>query len=202
MEKYTTDTEISKFEDIDLLKTYTFADYLKWPFDERVELIKGKIFPMSGPGTSHQRVSQRLSAKLYNFLENKSCEVFTAPFDIRWPRRSKEDKEILTVLQPDICVICDPSKIDEWGCIGDPDIVVEILSPGNYQKELKNKYEVYEEAGVLEYWIIHPEEKTFMKYSLNVDGKFQLSHLLTLGDEITSSILPDFTLSLDEFFRD
>ena len=202
MEKYTTDTEISKFEDIDLLKTYTFADYLKWPFDERVELIKGKIFPMSGPGTSHQRVSQRLSAKLYNFLENKSCEVFTAPFDIRWPRRSKEDKEILTVLQPDICVICDPSKIDEWGCIGDPDIVVEILSPGNYQKELKNKYEVYEEAGVLEYWIIHPEEKTFMKYSLNVDGKFQLSHLLTLGDEITSPILPDFTLSLDEFFRD
>ena len=202
MEKYTTDTEISKFEDIDLLKTYTFADYLKWPFDERVELIKGKIFPMSGPGTSHQRVSQRLSAKLYNFLENKSCEVFTAPFDIRWPRRSKEDKEILTVLQPDICVICDPSKIDEWGCIGDPDIVVEILSPGNNQKELKNKYEVYEEAGVLEYWIIHPEEKTFMKYSLNVDGKFQLSHLLTLGDEITSPILPDFTLSLDEFFRD
>ena len=202
MEKYTTDTEISKFEDIDLLKTYTFADYLKWPFDERVELIKGKIFPMSGPGTSHQRVSQRLSAKLYNFLENKSCEVFTAPFDIRWPRRSKEDKEILTVLQPDICVICDPSKIDEWGCIGDPDIVVEILSPGNYQKELKNKYEVYEEAEVLEYWIIHPEDKTFMKYSLNVDGKFQLSHLLTLGDEITSPILPDFTLSLDEFFRD
>jgi Uma2 family endonuclease len=202
MEKYTTDTEVSKFEDIDLSKTYTYADYLKWTFDERVELIKGRIFPMTGPATRHQRVSQRLSAKLYNFLEKKFCEVFTAPFDVRLPRRSKDDKEILTVLQPDICIICDPLKIDKRGCLGAPDIVIEILSPGNNQKELKNKFEVYEEAGVLEYWIIHPEEKTFMKYTLNADGKFQPSLLLTLGDEVSSPILPGFSLILDEVFRD
>src|ERR1700761_143012 len=105
----------------------------------------------------------------------------------------KKDNDIYTVLQPDLCVICDPSKLDKCGCIGAPDIVVEILSPGNNKKELKNKYEVYEEAGVLEYWIIHPLEKTFMKYVL-VDGLFQPSRLLTMGDEVTTPVLPGFVL--------
>lgn len=104
-------------------------------------------------------------------------------------------------MQPDICVICDPAKVDEKGCLGAPDIVVEILSPGNNKKELKNKYEVYEESGVLEYWIIHPQEKTFLKYTL-VEGGFQPSRLLTMGDEVTTPVLPGFTLNLDELFAD
>lgn len=119
MEKYKIDaeTEISRFEDIDLSKTYTYADYLKWEFIERLELIRGKIFTMSpGPATLHQRVSLKVSANLYNFLKNKSCEVFAAPFNVRLPRQSIEDKAIFTVLQPDVCVICDQSKIDNKGC--------------------------------------------------------------------------------------
>jgi Uma2 family endonuclease len=103
------------------------------------------------------------------------------------------------VVQPDICVICDPSKLDEKGCIGAPDIVVEILSPGNNRKELKNKYEAYEEAGVKEYWLIHPEEKTFLKYVLT-NSRFQASRLMTSGDEVTTEVLPGFVLSLDELF--
>lgn len=82
---------------------------------------------------------------------------------MRLARKTMTDREIITVVQPDVCVICDPAKIDERGCLGAPDIIVKILSPGNNKKELKNKYEVYEEAGVLEYWIIHPQEKTFLK---------------------------------------
>jgi Uma2 family endonuclease len=118
------------------------------------------------------------------------------------PKKSNEDKDIVTVVQPDICVVCDLSKLDERGCIGAPDIVVEILSPGNNRKELKNKYEVYEEAGIKEYWIIHPQEKTFFKYLLDENGKYQSSHLLTLGDEVSSDILPSFVLKLDEVFKD
>jgi Uma2 family endonuclease len=191
-----------QLSDLDISKTYTYADYLKWTFEDRLELIKGKIFKMTpAPGSTHQRQSGGLYVKLYSYLQGKKCEVFAAPFDVRLPRFSANDKEIITVVQPDICVICDPAKIDEKGCIGAPDIVVEILSPGNNKKELKNKYEVYEESGVLEYWIIHPQEKTFLKYVLT-DGSFQPSRLLTIGDNVTTPVLPGFVLDLDELFAD
>jgi Uma2 family endonuclease len=191
-----------QLSDLDASKTYTYADYLKWAFDERLELIKGKIFKMTpAPNSMHQRQSGVIYAELYNCLKGKPCEVFFAPFDVRLPRKSIDDKDIVTVVQPDICVICDPAKIDEKGCLGAPDIVVEILSPGNNKKELQNKYEVYEEAGVQEYWIIHPLEKTFLKYTLT-NGKFEPSRLLTIGDDVTTPVLPDFLLSLDELFAD
>lgn len=191
-----------QFTDLDINKTYTYADYLKWTFEDRLELIKGKIFKMTpAPNSIHQRQSGTIHAELYNYLKGKPCEVFAAPFDVRLPRLSVNDKEIITVVQPDICVICDPDKIDDKGCIGPPDIIVEILSPGNNKKELKNKYEVYEESGVLEYWIIHPQEKTFLKYTL-FDGNFQPSRLLTIGDEVTTPVLPGFALKLDELFAD
>lgn len=191
-----------QLSDLDLTKNYTYADYLKWAFDERLELIKGKIFKMTpAPGSVHQRQSGRLYAKIYNYLEYKPCEVFSAPFDVRIPRLSGNDREVITVVQPDICVVCDPAKVDDKGCLGAPDIVVEILSPGNNKKELKNKYEVYEESGVLEYWIIHPQEKTFLKYTLT-EGSFVPSKLLTIGDDVTTPVLPGFVLSLEELFAD
>ena len=117
--------------DLDFTKDYTYADYLKWTFEERLELIKGKLFRMSGPNTMHQRLASRIHGPFYNYLKGKSCEVFSAPYDVRLPRLSKADKDIITVVQPDVCVICDPYKVDKRGCIGAPDIVVEILSPGN-----------------------------------------------------------------------
>jgi len=191
-----------QLSDLDLTKTYTYADYLKWTFDERLELIKGRIFKMSpAPGSVHQRLSFRLTLWMGTYLKGKSCELFAAPFDVRLSRVSQEDGKVITVVQPDICVICDRSKIDDKGCLGAPDIVVEILSPGNNKKELQNKYEVYEESGVLEYWIIHPLEKTFFKYMLT-DGQFQSSRMLTIGDDVTTPILPGFVLSLDELFAE
>lgn len=192
---------VMQFSDLDLSKTYTYADYLQWHFDERLELIKGKIFKMSpAPSSLHQRISGKVHLKLGIYLQAKSCEVFTAPFDVRLTR-TVNDSQVTTVVQPDVCVICDPNKIDERGAIGAPDIVIEILSPGNNKKELQNKYEVYEEAGVQEYWIIHPSEKTFLKYTL-VNGTYQTSRLLTIGDEVTTPILPGFILNLEEVFAD
>jgi Uma2 family endonuclease len=168
--------------------------------DDMVEIIKGRVFKMSpAPKRIHQKISWRLSGLLYNYLKDKKCQAFSAPFDVRLPVKSIKNEEIFTVIQPDICVICDLEKLDDAGCIGAPDLIIEILSKGNNKKELKNKYEVYEESGVKEYWIIHPEEQTLLVNKL-VDGKYISSRLLTNGDEITTPILPAFTLNLNDVF--
>lgn len=199
---FTFDKQIKamKLSDLDFSKTYTYADYLTWTFEERLEIIKGKLFRMSpAPNRLHQEVSGNIYAMLWTFLKNKPCSVYSAPFDVRLFRKSKNDEEVLTVLQPDICVVCDPEKLDEKGCIGAPDIVVEILSPGNNKKELKHKYEVYEEAQVQEYWVVHPLERTFLKYTL-LEGKYQPSRLMVSGEEVSTPVLPGFILKLEELF--
>ncbi len=180
---------------------YTYADYFRWTIEERLELIKGKIFRMSpAPSSWHQSLSGDIFLALGNFLKKKKCKVYSAPFDVRLPRKSTADEDITTVVQPDICVICDLEKIDKRGCLGAPDIVVEILSPGNIAKELNNKYDVYEESGVKEYWVVSQQDKTFLVYTL-VNGKYQASRLMT-GGIITTPILPGFELNLDELFKE
>jgi Uma2 family endonuclease len=109
--------------------------------------------------------------------------------------------DITTVVQPDICVICDRSKYDDKGGIGAPDIVIEVLSPGNNKKELGNKYDVYEEAGVKEYWIIYPPEKTLFQYTLK-EGRFTTSRPFTIGNHVTTPILPGFVLKLNDLFEE
>ena len=189
--------------DVDLSKTYTYADYLLWQFDERVELIKGKIFKMSpAPGRSHQEISMALSVKIASFLKGKPCKVYAAPFDVRLPRSVAEaDNAIYTVVQPDICVVCDLTKLDDRGCLGAPDLIVEILSPGNNKKELQNKYQVYQEVGVFEYWIIHPEERTLLQYRLDVNGLFIPTRLMTSGDMVQSVVLTGLTFDVAEVFE-
>jgi len=183
--------------------TYSYADYLTWQMEEVVELIKGKIFKKAAaaPKRIHQRISAKLLTRLYVFLENKGCQVYDAPFDVRFPTLSKDDKKIFDVVQPDICVICDPEKLDDKGCIGAPDLIVEILSPGNSKTELKNKFELYESNGVGEYWIIHAETQDLLIYSL-VDGSYVPSRLFTSGDVVESKVIEGFKLDLEEFFGD
>ena len=182
---------------------YSYADYLEWQLDEMVELIKGKVFrsAAAAPRRIHQKISGKVFNQLFNFLEGKSCEVYEAPFDVRLPVNSKKHKDIDTVVQPDICVICDKGKLDELGCIGPPDLIIEILSPGNNRKELKYKYEVYEESGVSEYWVIHPSEQTVITYTL-FEGKYRPSKLLIAGDMIESYSIAGFVLDLEYVFRE
>ncbi len=192
-----------QLSDLDFDKTYTYADYLQWTFDDRLEILKGKLFKMTpAPNRFHQRLSGIIFKKLSLFLERQACHVYPAPFDVRLSRKNAADETVTTVFQPDICVICDLTKLDDRGCVGAPDIVVEILSPGNNKKELRNKYEVYEEAGILEYWIIWPDSQSFLRYTLNELGKYVPSRVLTLGDEVTTPILPGFILDLEEVFEE
>ncbi len=188
-----------KLADLNLNLVYTYADYLKWTFAERVELIKGKIFEMSAPSRTHQDLSTFIHGELYDYLKHKNCKVYSAPFDVRLPRKSKDDKDIITVVQPDICVICDKSILDAKGCLGAPDIVVEILSPSNNVTELRNKYDIYLEAGVKEYWVVSPQDQTFLVYTL-ADGKYIPSRLMVAGDTMTSSVLEGFSLDLKALF--
>ena len=181
---------------------YSYADYLTWEMDEMVELIKGKVFRQAAaPRRKHQEIVTRVLGELYVLLDGKTCRAYTAPFDVRLPSQSLNDEDIFTVVQPDICVVCDPEKLDPAGCIGAPDLIVEILSPGNNKKELQNKYNVYEESGVKEYWVIHPEEMTLLIYSLT-EEVYTASKLYTLGDVVSSNCIEGFTLDLDQVFRD
>ena len=190
-----------QFSELDLNKTYSYADYLKWRFDERLELIKGKIFKMSpAPSRCHQEIAGFIFNNLYNFLSNNPCKVYAAPFDVRLPKKSREDKEVYTVVQPDICVICDLSKLDDKGCIGAPDIMVEILSPGNSKKEMGNKFEVYQESGVKEYWIVSTVENTLVKYIMHPDGLFYANRPFTEDDTLTTAILPGFEMLIKDIF--
>src|SRR5690554_3960791 len=181
---------------------YSYADYLGWQLEEMVELIKGKVFrsAAAAPRRIHQKISGKVFNRLFNFLEGHKCEVYEAPFDVRLPIKSRKNEDIDTVVQPDICVICDRGKLDDLGCIGAPDLIIEILSPGSNRKEIKNKYEVYEESGVNEYWIVHPHEQTVLTYTL-VAGRYVPSKLFTSGDIIESKSVAGFQLNLDYVFK-
>jgi Uma2 family endonuclease len=186
---------------LDPNKVYSYADYYAWDCQQRVELINGKVFEMSpAPSAYHQEITLDTAVALRNFLKGKDCKVYIAPFDVRLPQKSKDDKEIFTVLQPDICVICDPAKIDRRGCIGAPDIVVEVLSPGNNAKEMNYKYTAYEQAGVQEYWVISPQNQLVFFYQLT-NSRFVMDRINTVGDIVASSVLPGFTLNLEELFK-
>ena len=180
---------------------YTYADYLKWKFEERLELFKGKIFKMAAPNTRHQEVSGNLFFMIRSHLADNPCKVFSAPFDVRLPvQNRKKDTEITTVVQPDLCVVCDMSKLDEKGCCGAPDIIAEILSPGNSRKEVQQKFRLYEEAGVPEYWIINPVEENLIIYTLR-NGKYIGSKPYAPDEIITSSVLQGIRIEVSAIFK-
>ena len=189
-------------EEPDPSVNYTYADYVKWQFKERLELIRGKIFRMSlAPNTIHQQILIKIGAEFYNFLKGKTCSVFVAPFDVRLPvKNKKKDNEIFTVVQPDVCIVCDESKIDERGCCGAPDLVIEILSPGNSKKEVRLKFELYQEAGVKEYWIVNPEEQNLVVFILNDKDEYENIKMYAGGDVLTTAILPDYSINVNKIF--
>jgi len=191
---------ITDISQLDIDKTYSYADYLTWEFEDRVELFRGRIFKLdASPGTLHQKLVGRVFYLLANFLSIN--QVYLSPFDVRILNSSTTpDKDVYTVVQPDLCVICDEDKLEERGCIGAPDLVIEILSPGKSKKELGIKFDLYEEAGVLEYWIVEPAEKSVFIYAL-ANGKLLGQRPLTEDDNIKSPLFPQLDFSIAEIFE-
>lgn len=190
---------ITNLNQLDLGKTYTYADYLSWNLSERVELLWGKIFKMSpAPSTNHQRISSILHRNIANFLMNSSCEVFHAPFDVYLKINEQQPD---SVVQPDIVIVCDQSKLDEKGCQGAPDLVVEILSPSSAQKDLKYKLKLYEEAGIPEYWVVDPSNFLVQVFVLE-SGQYQSHRPYTYEDSIQSKVIQGFSIHLKEVFPD
>ena len=186
---------VTRFEDLDLSRQYTYADYLTWKFRERVELLRGWVARMSpGPSSYHQRISFELSLAIGTFLRAHrpdGCQAFAAPLDVKLVRTDGGE----TVVQPDICVVCDAEKVTKRGIEGPPDWVIEILSPGNTPREMREKYAIYEESGVREYWVVEPSNGLVLRYELR-DGTYVGLAPRTEQDEaIASVVFPDFTIA-------
>lgn len=195
---------ITSLDQLDLSKRYSYADYFKWKFQERVELIKGFIHRMTpAPAPVHQKIAKKLVLRIGNFLEDKKCEMYFAPFDVRLPgfKKQLDDELVYTVVQPDLFVVCDTDKIDDRGCLGAPDLVVEILSPGNSNKEMDIKFDLYEENGVKEYWLVNSSEKVIFVYILEGDRFIGLKPF-TEDDEISPKLFPELRFPVKGIFED
>ena len=191
--------------DLDETKRYTYADYLTWLDDKRRELIDGFIHLLSAPNSIHARITHLTSWILESFVrKNKGkYRVFHAPFDVRLPLDNETtDGEIYNVVQPDICVICDLSKIDMKGCKGAPDLIVEVLSPSTLKYDLHYKLGLYEASGVREYWTINPKAKTVHIFLLQPDGTYDIGTEYETGQKAPVHIFEGLEIDLNELFED
>jgi len=197
--------EIVSLDQLDVVNgRYTYADYLTWKIEQAVELIKGKILAMSAPSRYHQDISRELSGVFYNHFRNHRCRFYAAPFDVRLldkRKSAKANKDIFSVVQPDLCVICDLDKLDEKGCLGAPDLVVEILSRGNSTKEMRTKKQLYEENGIREYWIVDPEHEYAFQFHLTDAGVYSPATIYVKEDVLHCVIFPELKIPLEEVFQ-
>ncbi|MBN2443423.1 MAG: Uma2 family endonuclease [Spirochaetales bacterium] len=179
-------------------ETFTYSDYLTWPQEERWELIHGIPYNMSpAPSLHHQQISFELAGQIHAYLRGKSCQAFTAPFDVRFPGK---DETIDTVVQPDISIICDKTKLDERGCLGPPDIIIEILSPHTASKDLKEKFVLYELQGVKEYWVVEPLDKVVFVFTRGADSLYGKPRIFSPPDKIASGVVKNLVIELESVF--
>jgi Uma2 family endonuclease len=184
-------------------REYTYDDYLTWQDGKRYEIIDGVVYNMSPvPHRRHQKVFGELHRQFANYLLEKECEIYAAPFDVRLPKDEEADKDIKTVIQPDLVVVCDLKKLDERGCKGVPDLVIEVISPFSEHRDRKIKRGLYEKAGVKEYWLIDYMEKTVEIYLLNERGEYDKPMVYTEIDKVPVGICTDLNIDLLLVFKD
>lgn len=196
-------TTITDFSQLDLNGTYSYADYLTWKFEQTLELIKGRILPMAAPSRKHQEVSWRLTVAVNALFQKHPCRAYAAPFDVRLfdkKKSLKANQDIFTVVQPDLCVVCDLDKLDDRGCLGAPDFIIEILSPGNSRREMKVKKDLYAENGVREYWIVDYDHETLTRFQLEGEDRYGLAEIFVSDEAVTSTLFPDLSISLEDLF--
>ena len=182
---------------------YTYADLFTWPEDGRWELIDGIPYDMSpSPTLTHERIGMALIKQFSDYLDGHTCELFSAPFDVRLPKPGQDGMTADTVVQPDLFVVCEPDKLDEHGCVGAPSLVIEIISPSTMCKDLREKYVVYQRAGVPEYWIIDPKKKTLQIHTLDETGSYGTPIVYLAGESAPVSVLPGLEIDLTRIFAE
>lgn len=190
---------------LDDKKRYTYADYLTWLDNKTRELLDGFVRLMSpAPTLTHAQISGKIFNSFMNYINDKKgkCQTFSAPFDVRLPGKPGEiaDDKIYTVVQPDICIVCDETKLDRRGCLGAPDLIVEIISPSSLKYDLNDKFNLYEAAGVKEYWVVSPEAKSVNVFILQDNGKYDRGAVYEEEIEIPVKTLPGLILSTTQIF--
>lgn len=176
------------------IEYHRYGDYLAWPDDVRYELIDGIAYAMSpAPSVSHQEIVVELTRQIGEALDEAPCRLLIAPVDVRLPRGDEADEAVDTVVQPDLLVICDPEKIDERGVRGAPDWIIEVLSPATAAHDQVKKRDLYERAGVREYWLVHPADRIVTVYRLE-DGRYGRPDIAELEGESSPRAVPGITI--------
>jgi len=191
---------------------YSYADYLTWSDDKMREIIDGVVYLFSAPVRKHAEITGSFFYRVLSYFhkrrgrEKSKCKVYTAPFDVRLPVDGEtEDNKIFNVVQPDIVVVCDPSKLDYRGCIGAPDLIVEVNSPSTSKRDLHLKFSLYEKAGVKEYWVVYPKEKAVSVFLLQPDGNFDdgTTYQVLFGTtKVPVKTLEGLIIDLEELFEE
>ncbi len=180
---------------------YTYADILSWTGNTRWELIDGIAYDMTpAPTRRHQEISRALFRQIDRFLAGAACQIFYAPFDVRLPNAGEDAASATTVVQPDLVVICNPEQLDERGCVGSPTLIIEILSPTTFNKDLREKLRVYQHAGVPEYWIVWPEERIIMVFTLNEHHVYGAPTVYVGEEQLPVGVLPGLVIDLPGVF--
>jgi Uma2 family endonuclease len=181
-------------------RTFTYADYREWELEqgERYELIDGTAYAMAAPNAYHQSILMEMARQFANYLQGKPCKAYPAPYDVRL--FYEVDESDTTMVQPDISVVCDKDKRGPEGCRGAPDLVVEILSPGNSAIEMERKFEIYRQAGVREYWVLEPEYKCLHAYRFENGQIF--THSYSSKDTAPVEIFPGLSIAMEPVFAE
>lgn len=179
---------------------YSYADYLTWDEEERWEILDGVPCMQAAPSRIHQEISGELYLQFGSYLKGKPCKVYHAPFCVRLDVE-KNDYDIKNVVEPDITIVCDNSKLDERGCKGSPDMIVEILSPSTAKKDRVDKFNKYEKAGVKEYWVVEPDQKLVSVFLLQPNGRYGRTEMYTEDNKIKVSIFQDLEIDLKPVFE-
>lgn len=181
-------------------KRHTFADVLTWDEKDRIEIINGEAVMMAPPSRVHQKICFEIGRQLGNYLEGKKCEVYPAPFAVRLFEESGDyPEDVDTMVEPDLSVVCDPGKLDDHGCKGAPDLVVEVLSPSTRRHDRMIKFNLYQRAGVKELWLVDPDTRDVQTFVLE-GGRYFVKGYGTAEDKIKVEVLEDCVIDLSSVF--
>lgn len=181
-------------------RDYTYKDYISWSEDSQIEIIDGTLYIQAAPSRLHQEVLSELHRQIANFLFDKNCKVYPTPFSVTFDFGEAKKQDIKNVVEPDLSIVCDLEKLDEHGCKGSPDMIIEVISPSTARVDKIEKFNLYEKAQVKEYWIVEPQEKIVSVFTLQANGKYGRPDLYTEEDHVNMTILKDLQINLDHVF--